>query len=196
MPCLNFAHYLELQIVYFIKIHTTVYWPPSSANYELVYRFTNWNGSSSQRLLICYIYYVLFGTKQNISFRMTTYVDMWIALNQDCGNVIISKYHMLSGRYYVISRWYVGTSLSQDFTRLNRMSEGNVGLCEWYLMLRWCYTLSARCSIHMIQVLYMRWCAIWYGVTLYQDCVIRWYGIGLERYDISYSCFHCFATHK
>ena len=55
---------------------------------------------------------------------------MWIALNQDCGNVIISKYHMLSGRYYLISRWYAGTSLSQDFTRLNRMSEGNVGLCE------------------------------------------------------------------
>ena len=114
-------------------------------------------------------------------------------LNQDCGNVIISKYHMLSGRYYLISRWYAGMSLSQDFTRLNRMSEGNVGLCEWYLMLRWCYTFSAMCSIHMIQVLYMRWCAIRYGVTLYQDCVIWWYGIGLARNDILQSCFPLFC---
>ena len=32
---------------------------------------------------LLYIYYVLFGIKKNISFRMTTYVDIWITLNQD-----------------------------------------------------------------------------------------------------------------
>ena len=112
------------------------------------------------------------GYVDNLKSRLCCILVLWY----------ISKYHMLSGRYYLICTWYVGTSLFLDSTRPNRMSEGNV--CEWYLMLRWWYTLSARFSNHMLQALYMLWCAIWYDVILYKDCMIWWYGIGLAWYDM------------
>ena len=131
---------------------------------------------------------MLFGTKKNISFRMTTYVDtsvdMWITLNQD---YVVFWYCDISQNIICFLGdiiWYVGTSLLQDSTGPNRMSDGNV--CEWYLMLRWLYTLSARCSNHMIQALYMLWCAIWYDVTLSKNCMIWWYGIGLALYIYIY----------
>ena len=114
------------------------------------------------------------GYVDNLKSRLCCILVLWY----------ISKYHMLFGRYYLICRCYVGTSLFLHSTRPNRMSEGNV--CEWYLMLRWWYTLSARFSNHMIQALYMLWCAIWYDVTLYKDCMIWWYGIGLAWYDMIY----------
>ena len=46
------------------------------------------------------------GYVDNLKSRLCCNLVMWY----------ISKYHMLSGRYYLISRWYVGTSLLQDST--------------------------------------------------------------------------------